>query len=164
MASCSATALCGHLRAPGDRKRKPLRVRPRRVAKRTAGRSEARFLHGAAIRAETAGTTVLRPEGPSPAPSGRGPTDFGRQEGTEEAGVEDVLPPHHLVPPERVVRALKDELPHFDEWSLTLASSVEPFLHEPLPAVASSQAPMVVNSGSILRPCLWGAPVHSARL
>ena len=60
---------------------------------------------------------------------------FGRQERTEEAGIEHMLPAHHTVPLKRVVGPLEDELPDLDERRHALRSFVEPLLGEPLPEV-----------------------------
>src|SRR5687767_2179113 len=72
-----------------------------------------------------------------------------REQRTEQAGIEHMLPPHDAVPLKRVVRALEDELPNLDEWRLTLHVAlfalVEPLLGEPLP-----QTSLAINTADLL--------------
>ncbi len=55
-----------------------------------------------------------------------------REQRTEQAGIEHMLPAHDAVPLKRVVGALEDELPNLDEWRPTVHVSLF-VLVEPLP-------------------------------
>src|SRR3954470_5335560 len=78
-----------------------------------------------------------------------------REQRTEQAGIEHMLPAHDAVPLKRVVGALEDELPNLDEWRPTLHVSlfalVEPLLGERLPqtSLAINTADLLLKDGGV---------------